>query len=192
MPLDFTSPPTLGDIYTSGGRAWRFDGLGWRAHSTGSGAGAGSAAAIARWVTTPEVVSGSNTLTSSTQLSVTLAAGTYFIDCSLTVRPSDTSRGTRARFHFAGVGTAHLTQHMAAPQSGFSGTELDNAQFAYRPAGYVFGAEWVEDSIQYQADKLVLVVTTPGVFSAQFAQKFTDPEHSATLIRGHLYITPVP
>jgi hypothetical protein len=155
-----------------------------------TGSGAGGAGATVRYVSTPEVVAGSNTLTPSTQLAVTLPPGSYFIDCSMTVRPSDTSRGTRARFHFSGTGTAHLTQHIAAPQSGFSGTELDNAQFSYRPPGYVFGTEWVDDTIQFQADKLVLVVTATGVFSAQFAQKFTDPEHSATLIRGHLIVTP--
>jgi hypothetical protein len=188
MALNFPSSPVLDQVFTSGTRSWRYDGTGWVAVPASGG---GGSAVIVRHVSTPEVLSNTNTLTSSTQLTATLAPGTYFIDGAFTIQPSTTSRGTRARFNFSGTATAHLTSHIAAPQSGFSGTELDNAQFAYRPAGYTFGAEWVEDSIQYQADKLVLVVTVAGDFRVQFAQKFADPAENATLIRGHLYITPV-
>jgi hypothetical protein len=139
-------------------------------------------------VTTPEILSNVNTLTSSTQLSQQLLPGTYEIDIALLVQPSDVSRGTRARFHFSGTATAVLSSHLASPQQGSAGTTLDNLLFANRPAAYVFGTEWVEDSAQSMQDTLVLTVTAVGDLSVQFAQKFADPAENATLVRGHLFI----
>ena len=35
MPLDFPSSPSLNDLYTFGGKTWKWDGAGWKSYNIG-------------------------------------------------------------------------------------------------------------------------------------------------------------
>jgi hypothetical protein len=35
MPLDFPSSPLLNDLYTFGGKTWKWDGAGWKSYNIG-------------------------------------------------------------------------------------------------------------------------------------------------------------
>ena len=106
MPaLDFPTPTTIGQIYTSNGKSWRWDGVSWKAYNiTGSTAGI---LGIAAGGTGRSTISYVNAFLSSDITGTALQYRTFTASTgiAITITPTDVSFSTTSAGNLSGSGT---------------------------------------------------------------------------------------